>query len=195
MPPPARTTLGTLAAAALTIFSGLLTLNGSSAVTLSTPAGGTVKFNAITGSGTGGLTIPAPSNVLFNNTVTIPGAVHLTGGTLTLNSSLVSIQGSGATTVNSGLLVLNGGTINPSPGTTTTVGLNGTIAGFGTITSPTVVSGSLNPSLSTAGLNFNDHWQPDHERRIDVHPPGQRRNGWRRCRTWRLSATTPATAP
>ena len=90
----------------------------------------------ITGSGTGGLTIPAPSNVLFNNAISIPGTVHLTRRDRDAQRQRRLDQRRGATTVNSGLLVLNNGIINPSSGATTTVGLNGTIAGNGTINTP-----------------------------------------------------------
>ena len=83
----------------------MITLNGSNTVTLSKPAGGAVTIGAngnggIAGTGTGALTIPVGSNVVFNRPDNSAAPTHLTGGTLTLNT--FATLGSGATTVNSG---------------------------------------------------------------------------------------------
>ena len=59
-------TLGTLGSG-LTTFSSSLSLNGNNTVTLSSPAGGSVQFGKIYATGTGAVTIPAPSNVIFNS--------------------------------------------------------------------------------------------------------------------------------
>ena len=130
------------------IFTGL-TLNGGNTVTLSSPAGGTVNFGAIGGSGTGALVIAAPSNITINGADTSAAPTLVSGGTLTVNGTL---GGSGATTVNGGVLNL-GGSGSLSSGGTTTVAFAGMLAGGGTISSPMVVNGGLEPSL-TAALNF-----------------------------------------
>ena len=92
-------------------FTGVLELNGSNGVALSTAAGGTASFSGnITGTGTGTLAVPMPSNIVFSGSNTSAAPTRVSGGTLTLSGG--TLGGTGATTVNSGLLYLNNGTID-----------------------------------------------------------------------------------
>ncbi len=116
------TTLGTVAGGTST-YTGVITQNNATSLTLTSPAGGAVLFSgSITGSG--GVTIAAASNIVFSGSNFNGGATNVNGGTLTLSNGTIG-----------------GGTVAVAAG--------GTLAGAGAVNVPTVVNGVLSPSLGS----------------------------------------------
>ena len=95
------------------------------------------------------MTVNTPSNIVFSGSDSSSAPINVAGGTLTVSGG--TLAGNAATTVSGGVLALGNGVIS---GGTTTVAAGGTLAGSGTITAPTVVNGSISPSLGGQGLNF-----------------------------------------
>ncbi len=138
-------------------LNGTVTANGAVTSTIA-DGGGEVNYARIGREGTtesttfdvtdaaGVLAVGIP---LRDNFGTTSGLAKTGGGTLALNAAS---SYTGPTLVSAGTLVVNG---SLAAATTTTVGLEGTLAGTGTLNGAAIVEGTLAPGTSAGTLAIN----------------------------------------
>ena len=140
------TTLGTTASGVST-YAGAIIQNNATPLALSSPAGGSVVFSGNI-AGSGGVTVAAPSTIVFSGSNSYTGATAVNGGNLTLDFTNSAVLTPATNVVcPSSALTLNSGTLN----------INGQP---GTATSQTFASLTVSGGASTINVNPNGGYPP-----------------------------------